>query len=61
MKVLPIIAVVSIMAINVAIIYIFKSFSKFEKHEIISDEYNSRVLKIFFAQFLNTVYRLNIK
>jgi len=51
---LPFLVVVAIITINFALQYVFKLLSKFERHESISSESTSRVIKIFFAQFLNT-------
>ncbi|CAK84170.1 unnamed protein product (macronuclear) [Paramecium tetraurelia] len=51
---LPWIIVAGLIAINVLIQYILIFLSKWEAHLMISEEYSSRILKIFLAQFLNT-------
>ncbi|CAD8179160.1 unnamed protein product [Paramecium octaurelia] len=51
---LPWIIVAGLIGVNVLIQYIFIFLSKWEKHLMISEEYSSRILKIFLGQFLNT-------
>ncbi|CAD8074203.1 unnamed protein product [Paramecium primaurelia] len=51
---LPWIIVGGLIGVNVIIQYIFIFLSQWEKHLMISQEYSSRILKIFLGQFLNT-------
>ncbi|CAD8102239.1 unnamed protein product [Paramecium sonneborni] len=51
---LPWIIVVGLIVVNVLIQYLFIFLSQWEKHLMISEEYSSRILKIFLGQFLNT-------
>ncbi|CAD8115219.1 unnamed protein product [Paramecium primaurelia] len=51
---LPWIIVAGLILINILIQYILIILSKWEKHLMISQEYSSRIFKVFLAQFLNT-------
>jgi hypothetical protein len=43
-----------VVAVNFVIQVLFRALSTFEKHRTITEQLASRILKIFFAQFLNT-------
>ena len=47
--------IIGIIITNYGLQYVFKLLSNFEKHQSLSSESSSRVIKIFVAQVLNTV------
>ena len=49
------IAIFSVLFINMIMEFIFKALSKFERHRTVTELLGSTVIKIFFAQYLNTV------
>lgn len=53
-KALPFVIVFAIIVTNQIMLYVFKSLASFEKHFYASTELQSRTIKIFIAQFLNT-------
>ena len=51
---LPFVVVAAVIITNYGLQYVFKLLSTFERHQSISSESTSRVIKIFVAQLLNT-------
>lgn len=47
--------VFGVIVINYLVQFLFSTLSRFEKHKSMTDQIGSRVLKVFVAQFLNTV------
>ena len=47
--------VFGVISINYLVQWLFSNLSKFEKHKSLTEQLSSRVIKVFIAQFLNTV------